>query len=58
MIESDRHRYQQVLLNLIANANKFTKHGTISIQCDLQPSAFNDAHLLVTRVRDDGIGIK
>ena len=58
MIESDKHRYQQVLLNLIVNANKFTRHGNILIECDLQPSAFLDTHLLVTRVCDDGIGIR
>lgn len=62
-IVSDRIRVEQVLLNLINNAIKFTDHGGITVRADLQsgspgngaPGTGPAVNLVV---RDTGIGIK
>jgi len=48
----DRRRVEQVLINLVNNAVKFTEAGEISIRCERQSGE------AVIRVRDTGIGIK
>lgn len=50
-IYADRQRLNQVLLNLISNAVKFTEHGMIWI------SAYLEHDKLIFAVRDEGIGI-
>ncbi len=50
-IISDRRRVEQVLINLLNNAVKFTEHGEVRVECRL-----SDDHLLI-RVKDTGIGI-
>ena len=53
-IRSDRARVRQILLNLLGNAIKFTKQGTVTVDCqrvDDQP------HLLRVDVTDTGVGI-
>jgi PAS domain S-box-containing protein len=52
LIESDRKRVFQVLLNLASNAVKFTEQGEVQIAC-----AIEDNRIKVT-VSDTGIGIK
>ncbi|KZN44585.1 hybrid sensor histidine kinase/response regulator [Pseudoalteromonas luteoviolacea] len=54
-IASDKHRLQQVLLNLLSNAYKFTTQGEVALFIQLNPK--NNAQLLFT-VKDTGIGIK
>jgi K+-sensing histidine kinase KdpD len=51
---NDKHRYTQVLLNLLSNALKFTIEGAITV------STFYDRphELLRTEVTDTGLGIK
>jgi signal transduction histidine kinase len=57
---SDRRRIEQILLNLLNNAIKFTEHGEVVLT--LEPIAA--AHATSTRemvkitVRDTGIGMK
>jgi PAS domain S-box-containing protein len=52
----DALRLQQVLVNLVGNAIKFTRHGSIRVSV-VQGSA-DDAHVLLCfSVRDTGIGI-
>ena len=53
----DRRRVEQVLLNLLNNAIKFTDHGTVSLHVDVvaDEKAEKRVRLLV---RDTGIGIK
>jgi CheY-like chemotaxis protein/signal transduction histidine kinase len=51
-IESDPHRLQQILTNLLANALKFTERGSVK----LQVAARNGQRIAVT-VEDTGIGI-
>lgn len=49
----DALRLRQVILNLVGNADKFTRHGEIRLECDVIP----DSHQVEFRVTDTGIGI-
>jgi signal transduction histidine kinase len=51
-ITSDRRRVEQILLNLLNNALKFTEAGEVRVECHL------DNGRVVTQVTDTGIGIK
>ncbi len=50
-IETDALRLRQIILNLIANAVKFTEKGKVEISCEVRDGEFT------IEVRDTGIGI-
>jgi len=50
----DKHRYMQILLNILSNALKFTLKGSITIEVSYDSSNKQ----LITSVIDTGIGIK
>jgi len=50
-ITSDQRRIEQIYLNLINNAIKFTEKGCVEINCHIQDDK------IVTRIKDTGIGI-
>jgi signal transduction histidine kinase len=52
LVNIDKTRIRQVLLNLLSNAAKFTHHGVISLRVALQ-----DEQTLCIIVQDTGIGI-
>jgi CheY-like chemotaxis protein/CHASE3 domain sensor protein len=49
---TDRHRLEQILRNLLANAVKFTDHGTVALHVAPEPG-----QRIRFEVRDSGIGI-
>ncbi|WP_299101586.1 ATP-binding protein [uncultured Winogradskyella sp.] len=51
VIDSDERRIEQVLLNLISNAIKFSDKGIITVKVDVKDSN------VVTQVIDEGIGV-
>lgn len=53
LISVDALRLRQVILNLVGNANKFTRNGEILVECDSIP----DRNEVEFRVIDTGIGI-
>ena len=54
----DKTRLNQVLMNLISNAIKFTPAGgTISVRVSQLPGKKNDKGLYEIRVKDTGIGM-
>jgi signal transduction histidine kinase len=53
-ITSDRRRVEQILLNLLGNAVKFTEQGTITLRALLDPAG----EQVVLSVSDTGMGIK
>ncbi len=60
---SDERRFEQILLNLLSNALKFTDHGEIALTAELiaDCSLFGEAAAqpaVRVRVSDTGIGIK
>ncbi len=59
VIEGDPARIQQVLMNLLGNAIKFTHKGEISVHVDCEdiPARFGDDFQLRFQVHDTGIGI-
>lgn len=50
-VAADAERFQQILLNLITNAIKFTKSGSVDLVCDT-----NDRMVKVC-VKDTGVGV-
>ncbi len=52
MLTSDRRRFEQILINLVNNAIKFTDEGGVRVTCGISGGR------LVTRVNDTGIGIR
>ncbi|MDR3547321.1 MAG: hybrid sensor histidine kinase/response regulator [Candidatus Pacebacteria bacterium] len=54
MAHSDRHRYMQILMNLLGNALKFTREGSVTVTL----TADREHDLLITDVKDTGIGIR
>jgi PAS domain S-box-containing protein len=58
VLVGDASRLRQVLLNLVANAVKFTQHGEVVVRVEVDPAPMpaGEAGLLFT-VRDTGIGI-
>ena len=56
MFKGDRTRCQQILMNLVSNAVKFTSQGEISVHANAKDSG-NGRYEITIRVRDTGIGI-
>ncbi len=58
-IYSDNIRLEQVLLNLLSNANKYTgEGGTIHLRIHQEPSNLNGEHVTtIFEVQDNGIGM-
>ena len=52
----DEHRLRQVLLNLVSNAVKFTRAGTVTLSIRCRFTSHDKADLLFS-IRDTGIGI-
>ena len=57
IVKYDRRRLQQVLYNLMTNAIKFTRIGTIFIKGTVTPIR-DDELLLTVTVSDQGIGMR
>lgn len=55
-IISDPVRLQQILINLISNANKFTRDGRIQVKAELL-ERFEDKLRIKVNIIDDGIGV-
>lgn len=53
LIHTDRSMLRQILLNLLSNAAKFTKEGSINISVSFDPASQH----VQCRVRDTGIGM-
>jgi two-component system sensor histidine kinase ChiS len=54
IVEGDENRLQQIMLNLIGNAVKFTESGSITVASSVDPL---DDGMYVITVSDTGIGI-
>ena len=57
LVEADFKRLRQVLMNLLANAAKFTRDGQIRFEVSASPGATADTVALCFSVIDTGIGI-
>ncbi|RMA80295.1 ATP-binding protein [Umboniibacter marinipuniceus] len=53
----DDHRLKQILLNLLGNAVKFTKNGTVSLIIDYELNELDQQYWLHCHIQDTGIGI-
>ena len=59
-LEADKNRINQVISNLLVNAIKFTKNGTITITTDIEKSPHYDkkgSDVVVIAIKDSGSGI-
>ncbi len=56
-IVSDSSRVQQILVNLIGNAIKFTPRGDISVTLSYAPKTVDHSHQLLISVKDSGPGL-
>lgn len=56
MLLGDPTRLRQVITNLVSNATKFTSHGQVSLNVDVNSTELHQAKVRIT-VKDTGIGI-
>lgn len=56
VIKSDRNKILQIMINLLANAKKFTEHGEIRLIASKKIT--NDAKIIMLSVLDNGVGIE
>jgi signal transduction histidine kinase/ActR/RegA family two-component response regulator len=54
LIEGDRARFKQILINLVGNAVKFTEHGIVIVRLVIDPVT---SESLRVEVQDTGVGI-
>ncbi|MCX7791919.1 MAG: ATP-binding protein [Chloroflexaceae bacterium] len=57
MVVSDELRLQQILVNLVGNACKFTEDGTVTIEVSGQPAGDGRPAQVSFAIHDTGIGI-
>ncbi len=55
--DGDQTRIQQIMMNLVSNALKFTSQGKIKISAESSPAG-NNCENITIKVQDTGIGIK
>jgi PAS domain S-box-containing protein len=55
-MHGDEQKIRRILMNLVSNAQKFTKTGSITIKANVESMAKNGARMRIT-VSDTGIGI-
>ncbi len=53
----DGSKLRQILINLLGNAIKYTRRGTVTLRVDLMPADQPAASVLVFEVEDTGVGI-
>ncbi|MBV9267098.1 MAG: response regulator [Acidobacteriaceae bacterium] len=58
VVVGDPHRLQQVLLNLIGNAIKFTEKGAVIVSADRMQTSRGSSVTLEFSVQDSGLGIE
>ena len=56
-VQADRDQLEQVLINLIGNAIKFTENGRVTVRALIEAEEQSDTLLLRFEVTDTGIGI-
>jgi CheY-like chemotaxis protein/anti-sigma regulatory factor (Ser/Thr protein kinase) len=56
-VRSDESKLRQILLNLIGNAVKYTKQGSIIVQLSVETVDNQQECLLIFAVKDTGVGI-
>jgi len=56
-VEGDPTRLRQILINLIANAIKFTETGKVGLEIIVSKKAMSDGNLIHFTIRDTGVGI-
>jgi signal transduction histidine kinase len=56
-MHTDSTKLRQILLNLLGNAIKFTKDGTVSLLVDVEPGFGDSIPMVLFRVQDTGIGM-
>jgi PAS domain S-box-containing protein len=56
-LEGDKHRLQQVLLNLVGNSIKFTTTGSINVSIYLKEPLKNNRAKICIEVTDTGVGM-
>jgi signal transduction histidine kinase/CheY-like chemotaxis protein len=56
-VRVDADKLRQVLINLVGNAIKFTKHGAVTLRLNTRPAESPERLWLVVVVEDTGVGI-
>ena len=56
VVYSDNTKINQLFMNILGNANKFTENGEITVETSAKPVDENTVSLM-TQIKDSGVGI-